>query len=117
MKTATKIKRLVAGTALEQPLRKVYRHLTGANNGGAARSRPGTMKRFDPGIRDARRFLAEEGNENVSLCLNAGPPLSPRQGIPITVNSTVKTSLSSRTESLPVRDGTASTDESGKVLA
>src|SRR5262245_47634289 len=30
--------------------------------------------------------------ENASLCLNAGPPLSPRQGMPITVNSTVKTS-------------------------
>ena len=31
-------------------------------------------------------------NENASLCLNAGPPLSPRHGMPITVNSTVRTS-------------------------
>jgi len=27
----------------------------------------GTMKRFDPGIRDARRFLADEGGEIVAL--------------------------------------------------
>ena len=31
-------------------------------------------------------------NENASLCLNAGPPLSPRQAMPATVNSTVRTS-------------------------
>ncbi len=31
-------------------------------------------------------------NENASLCLNVGPPLSPTQGMPMTVNSTVITS-------------------------
>src|SRR6478672_6299637 len=31
-------------------------------------------------------------NENASLCWNTGPPFKPRQGMPITVNSTVSTS-------------------------
>ena len=31
-------------------------------------------------------------NENASLCLNCGPPFRPMQGMPITVNSTVRTS-------------------------
>jgi hypothetical protein len=31
-------------------------------------------------------------NENASVCLNAGPPFRPMQGMPITVNSTVNTS-------------------------
>ncbi len=33
-------------------------------------------------------------NENASLGRNAGPPFRPRQGMPITVNSTVRTSPS-----------------------
>lgn len=56
-------------------------------------------------------------NENASVCGKAGPPFRPRQGIPITVNSTVSTS--------PLRpDGwsagarcTARTALSGKVRA
>jgi hypothetical protein len=31
-------------------------------------------------------------NEKASVCLNAGPPLRPRQGTPATVNSTINTS-------------------------
>src|SRR5690606_3794264 len=31
-------------------------------------------------------------NENASLCLKAGPPFRPTQGMPATVNSTVSTS-------------------------
>src|SRR5262245_60285416 len=56
-------------------------------------------------------------NENASLCLNAGPPLSPRQGSPITVNSTVNTSPFFPDGKSPGARCTAPTDESGKVLA
>jgi hypothetical protein len=37
-------------------------------------------------------LLIVGGNEKASLCLNAAPPLRPRQGMPATVNSTVSTS-------------------------
>src|SRR5512134_3528642 len=56
-------------------------------------------------------------NENASLCLNAGPPLSPRQGMPITVNSTVNTSPCLPDGKSPGARCTAPMDESGKVLA
>src|SRR5262245_9517700 len=46
-----------------------------------------------------------------------GPPLSPRQGIPITVNSTVNTSPFFPSGKSPGARCTAPTDESGKVLA
>ena len=56
-------------------------------------------------------------NENASLCLNIGPPFRPRQGMPITVNSTVNTSPFFPDGKSPGARWTAPTDESGKVLA
>src|SRR3982750_4594432 len=56
-------------------------------------------------------------NENASLGLNSGPPLSPRQGIPITVNSTVNTSPFFPDGKPPGARCPAPTDESGNVRA
>ena len=56
-------------------------------------------------------------NEKASLCWNAGPPFSPRHGMPMTVNSTVRTSLSLPEGKSPGARYTAPTLLSGKVFA
>ena len=56
-------------------------------------------------------------NENASVCLNSGPPLSPTQGMPATVNSTVRTSPCLPLGKSPGARITAPTLLSGKVLA
>ena len=47
---------------------------------------------FWTGLLSAVARYESTWNENASECLNAGPPLSPRHGMPSTVNSTVSTS-------------------------
>src|SRR4029077_17904198 len=59
----------------------------------------------------------ETWKEKASLCLNAGPPLRPRQGMPITVNSTVSTSPFFPDGKSAGARWTAPTEESGNVPA